>query len=432
MHASLWDNIKKIIKKDMLPLHFELWISPISSQKLNDKILVLNCPHEFSLSYINDNYRSLIEKTLKTISGADHAIELKVLEIETKDNEIPKKYEKKRKPFPKNKHFFSNFILGPENRFGFNAAKEVLSKPGKWNPLFLYGKSGVGKTHLLGAIHSSAKEKGLNSKYLRGFEFLNQYTQTARENSYLQFYQKFNNLDLLLIDDIQIFNGKTKTLETFYNINTLHDSGTQIILCSNRKPNEIVGLNEALLSRISWGLLIEIEPPEFESRTKIIHEKLKNINIEFQNNTLIPYIASKPIFNVRLIEGILYRLSAIWEFQELKITKQIIDIEVEKILQTSNKNPQIGEVQQTVCSYFNISKKELSSKTRAIKIARPRQVAMYLAKKHTNESLPSISTIFGKKSHSTVSNACDKIEKLQKSDEKLKADIKNIEEILKV
>ncbi|MDA3864001.1 MAG: chromosomal replication initiator protein DnaA, partial [Deltaproteobacteria bacterium] len=335
-----------------------------------------------------------------------------------------------RKKLPQD-FYFNEFIVGDENKFAYEVALQVIKNPGKWNPLYLYGKTGVGKTHLLKSILREYHKRNLKARYLQGNQFFSLYYKTTRSNSYDDFYSLFSDLDLLIIDDLQFFEGKIKTQETFFHIfNSLFESGAQIILGSDRNPRNITGLEEALVSRFTWGLLIEISPPGTSLKAKIIRKKL-NLNADkYPEDDIIKYFAELDITNIRDIEGIVTRLKAQTEIKKQTITKKLVKQEAHNLCLQMTRPLTINKIIKTVCTYFNISIEEITGKRRLQKFTLPRQIAIYIARQETRATYPAIGKKFGNRAHSTILNSVQKIEKLVKTEPTIQKALKEIKNLL--
>ena len=332
---------------------------------------------------------------------------------------------------------FENFVVGDSNRFAKTAAIAVTEQPGKiYNPLFIYGKSGLGKTHLMHAIGNQIM-KNSNKKvlYTTSDMFMNDFTGLAKndENNLeyaTHFKEKYRNVDVLIIDDIQYLVGAEKTQQEFFHtFNSLHQANKQIIISSDRSPDDLKKLEERLRSRFTWGLPVDIYPPDFDLRCRILRNKIKNLDIaELIDEKVIEFIANTCDNDVRYLEGAITRLVA---YAAMTVPKRIdMEFANEALKDYINKNiydsGNIPSIQKAVCEFYNITIEELKSKKRNNKIAYPRQIAMYLARMMTDESFPRIGLEFGGRDHSTVIHACDKIEEDLKNSKELKEHIKSI------
>ncbi len=323
---------------------------------------------------------------------------------------------------------FENFVVGPGNRLAHAAALAVAQSPGiAYNPLFLYGGFGLGKTHLMQAIgHFVTVREDTNILYIPAEVYLNEFIQSIKSKTTQIFRQKFRTLDFLLIDDIHFIAGKEGTQEEFFHtFNFLYDQRKQIILSSDRAPNEISFLEKRLISRFEWGLVVDIQPPDFETRVAILKKKceIKNIHI---NDDIIFYIAENIQDNVRILEGVLNRISALSSLLNKEIDKKIINEIIDGEYYKKKVIIDMEAITTSVCDYFKIQEEELMSKSRLKNVLIPRQIAMFLSRELTNNSLHSIAVKFGGKDHTTVLYAHKKIKNLYKSDEYVKGVIDEI------
>ncbi len=328
------------------------------------------------------------------------------------------------------KYCFENFITGPSNQMAYAAAYAVSENPAKaYNPLFIYGGVGLGKTHLLHAIGNAMVKKNPSIRvlYISTEEFTNELINSIQYKRMAQFRSKYRNLDCLLIDDIQFISSKERTGEEFfYTFNTLYENHKQIVITSDKPPNEIPDIEERLKSRFGWGLTVDIQPPEFETRIAIINKKAELFNLKLEPD-VVRFIASNISSNVREIEGALIKISAYKSIMKRNITLKLVESILQDIVLRKEKMLTAENIQKTVAKHFNISVDELKSQKRIKKILIPREVAMYLTRKLTKNSLPEIKAKFGVKSHATIINACRKIEKEIANNPELKKKVEEIE-----
>jgi chromosomal replication initiator protein len=438
---STWNKIKEKLENEISPINFAMWIVPIEPVELTETVFTLKCSTAIIKRYFLEKFAKDVERIIEELEGRSLTLEVLVLEkVQVSPQRATQALAKKINPIAPSQFgvyfgqseslFLKDFIAGTTNRFVLDAAKQVVEHPGKWNPFFVYGNSGVGKTRLVKSIANEYSLAGKKGRYMQGNKFYNLYFAATQNRKYDKFYSMFEKMDYLIIDDIQFFKGKLKTQETFFHIfNTLYENGVQIIITANQRPNKIEGLESALLSRLNWGLLLELENPCLEARRNII-EKLTN-DIKGFTPELMDYFATLHLSTIRDIEGLVIRLRAFSEFRNIPITKHILDIEMDKILQNAAMAIRVEDVQEEVCDYFDLSMKDLMGAKRVRNIMRPRQVAMYLSKKHTTTTYPQLSLAFGRKAHSTVHNAYSKIEKMQKTDREISRAIEIIENRLK-
>lgn len=439
----LWDDFLNIIIKKTNPVSFNTWFNNITLLNIKDNKITIKVPYAMHKKVLSDNYYSLIEDTFMNLTGINYDIDF-ILEDEIEDTnrnivEVEEKEETRWESNLIENYTFDNFVVGDTNRFAKTAAVAVTEQPGKiYNPLFIYGKSGLGKTHLMHAIGNEIMKK-TNKKvlYTTSDMFMNDFTGLAKTNDntnnldYAQsFKEKYRNVDVLIIDDIQYLVGAEKTQQEFFHtFNYLHQNNKQIIISSDRSPDDLKKLEERLRSRFTWGLPVDIYPPDFDLRCRILKNKIKNLDIaNLIEDDVIEYIANSCDNDVRYLEGAITRLCA---YAAMIVPKQInMEFATEALKDYINKNiydnGDIPSIQKAVSDYFQITIEELKSKKRGKKIAYPRMIAMYLSRMLTDESFPKIGLEFGGRDHSTVIHACDKIEEDLKEDSELKNIIKNI------
>ncbi len=431
------------IKTELNPASFTAWFNDLKIFDLKSTSITFEVPMEIHKRMLGDNYYGLISKTLSNITNIDYDIDF-ILKEEITENinktvsieeNIPNNDFKTNLDPNLN---FDNFVVGDTNRLAKVAAMAVAEAPGRiHNPLFIYGKSGLGKTHLMHAIGnyivSSSNRKVL---YCTCDEFMTEYTNIANPDNKntleyaADFKNKYRNVDVLIIDDIQYLVGAEKTQQEFFNtFNYLHQSNKQIIISSDRSPDDLKILEERLRSRFMWGLPVDIFPPDFDLRCRIIKKKIENTSLaNLIKEESIEYIANACQNDVRFLEGAINRLMA----YTAMIVPKVIDLEftVEALKDFVNKNiysnNNITKIQKAVADHYNITVDDLKGKKRNNKVAHPRQLAMYLCRIETDETFPRIGLEFGGRDHSTVIFACDKIEKELTTNAELERTIKEI------
>lgn len=431
------------IYEEIHPTSFNTWFNKLKIIKLTDTEVTFKVDMEIQKKMLGDNYYSLIEKTLYDITNINYDINF-VLETESYALEAP---PVDNEPVTNNNFItnlnpnlnFDNFVVGDTNRLAKVAAMAVAEAPGRiHNPLFIYGKSGLGKTHLMHAIGNFiTANSNRRVLYCTCDEFMTEYTNIANPDNAknpleyaTNFKNKYRNVDVLIIDDIQYLVGAEKTQQEFFNtFNYLHQSNKQIIISSDRSPDDLKILEERLRSRFMWGLPVDIYPPDFDLRCRIIRKKLENTNIaNLIKDESIEYIANACQNDVRFLEGAVNRLMAYTAI----IVPKAIDLEFtcEALKDFVNKNiysnNNITKIQKAVADHYNITIDDLKGKKRNNKVAHPRQLAMYLCRMETDEALQRIGLEFGGRDHSTVIFACDKIEKEMKTNQELERSIKEI------
>ncbi len=324
---------------------------------------------------------------------------------------------------------FATFVEGKSNQLGLAAARQVAENPGgAYNPLFIYGGVGLGKTHLMQAVGNALVAKNPNAKvvYLHSERFVADMVKALQLNAINDFKRYYRSMDALLIDDIQFFAGKERSQEEFFHtFNSLLEGGRQIILTCDRFPKEINGLEERLKSRFGWGLTVAVEPPELETRVAILMKKAEQVNIDLPHDAAF-FIAQRIRANVRDLEGALKRVIASANFTGRAIDVELVREALKDLLALQDKQVGIDNIQKVVCEYYKIKMNDMVSKRRSRSVARPRQVAMALAKELTNHSLPEIGEAFGGRDHTTVLHACRKIKELQEETADIREDMKNL------
>ena len=429
------------IYKEINPASFHAWFNDLKIITITDTKITFEVPMEIHKKMLGDNYYNLIEQTLFNITNINYDISFVLEEeIKTLPEEIPQN-DTNQKKFESNLNpdlNFENFVVGDTNRLAKVAAMAVAEAPGRiHNPLFIYGKSGLGKTHLMHAIGNFITENS-NRKvlYCTCDEFMTEYTNIANPDNKntieyaTEFKNKYRNVDVLIIDDIQYLVGAEKTQQEFFNtFNYLHQSNKQIIISSDRSPDDLKILEERLRSRFMWGLPVDIYPPDFDLRCRIIRKKIENTSIaNLIKEESIEYIANACQNDIRFLEGAINRLMA----YTAMIVPKTIDLEFtcEALKDFVNKNiysnNNITKIQNAVASHYNITIDDLKGKKRSNKVAHPRQLAMYLCRIETDETFPRIGLEFGGRDHSTVIFACDKIEKELQNNAELERTIKEI------
>lgn len=445
----IWNNALKDIKEELSSLAFSTWFQDVTLKEIKDDTAIIIVPMAIHKRHLYDNYRNLIQDSLNKITGTNFELEF-YLENEVKEVDEEQTTKEKEDNFPKQKsnlnsnYLFDNFIVGNSNKFAQAAALSVAENPGKiYNPLFIYGNSGLGKTHLMHAIgnyivqNSQKKVLYVTSDQFRDdFVGINRKDKDGTNFNYVEFFKnKYRNIDVLIIDDIQFLGGATQTQQEFFHTFTnLYNDSKQIIVSSDRSPNDLKLLEERLRTRFCWGLTVNIGPPDFELRKEILRKKIVAGNFEEEiPEEVIEYIASNMGSDVRQLEGSITRLIAYSTI--MGGTKINLSLAIEALKDFINKGisekNDIAKIQKTVAEFFQISAEDIRSKKRSSNIAFPRQIAMYLCRKLTNESFPKIGTEFGGKDHSTVMHSVEKIEMEIKSNKDLAGIVEKLEKDIK-
>ena len=462
-HQQIWNSCLGVIRENVSESSFKTWFNPIVPLRLRENILTIQVPSQFFYEYIEEKYVHLIGRTLRSLIGSDAKLEYSISKNINKENlfknptrtqqiqnnpsqDIPNKVVN---PFvvpqmkkvsvdsqlnPKN--VFENFVEGECNRLARSAGFAVACNPGgtAFNPLFLYGDSGLGKTHLAQAIGHEAKlrfsEKAI--LYVSAGRFQSQYQEAVRTNNVNDFLHFYQMIDILIIDDIQELAGKEGTQTTFFHIfNHLHQSGKQLILTSDKPPIALKGLNARLLSRFKWGLSADIEIPSFETRMEILRLKAQKEGLQVTND-ILEYIAGKVINNVRELEGALVSLLAQSTLNEKELSLDLTATVVEKLVTNTKREMSVDFIQKVICEHFNMPVSSLQAKTRKREIVQARQLAMYFAKNLTTFSLASIGAQIGNKDHATVLHACKTVTNLLETDKDFKLQFGEIDKKLRM
>ncbi|MEZ8826239.1 chromosomal replication initiator protein DnaA [Vibrio amylolyticus] len=460
MSSSLWLQCQQQLQEELTATEFNTWIRGLQAE-LNDNTLTLFAPNRFVLDWVRDKYLNSINRLLKEYCGND----IPSLHFEVGSRPAPVAAPKRtpadiaamssapaqlqaRKPVHKTwdddaeaiadinhrsnvnpKHKFNNFVEGKSNQLGLAAARQVSDNPGSaYNPLFLYGGTGLGKTHLLHAVGNAIVDNKPNAKvvYMHSERFVQDMVKALQNNAIEEFKRYYRSVDALLIDDIQFFANKERSQEEFFHtFNALLEGNQQIILTSDRYPKEINGVEDRLKSRFGWGLTVAIEPPELETRVAILMKKAEDHQIHLADEVAF-FIAKRLRSNVRELEGALNRVIANANFTGRPITIDFVREALRDLLALQEKLVTIDNIQKTVAEYYKIKVADLLSKRRSRSVARPRQLAMALAKELTNHSLPEIGDAFGGRDHTTVLHACRKIHQLREESHDIKEDYSNL------
>ncbi|MDB1122606.1 chromosomal replication initiator protein DnaA [Vibrio algarum] len=462
MSSSLWLQCLQQLQEELSATEFSMWLRPLEAE-LNDNTLTLFAPNRFVLDWVRDRYLNNINRLLKEFCGSDVPnlrFEVGSKRISVSPTQVTRKSKadvaaessapaqlQARKPVHKTwddeselveinhrsnvnqKHNFNNFVEGKSNQLGLAAARQVAGNPGAaYNPLFLYGGTGLGKTHLLHAVGNAIVDNKPNAKvvYMHSERFVQDMVKALQNNAIEEFKRYYRSVDALLIDDIQFFANKERSQEEFFHtFNALLEGNQQIILTSDRYPKEINGVEDRLKSRFGWGLTVAIEPPELETRVAILMKKAEDHQIHLADEVAF-FIAKRLRSNVRELEGALNRVIANANFTGRPITIDFVREALRDLLALQEKLVTIDNIQKTVAEYYKIKVADLLSKRRSRSVARPRQLAMALAKELTNHSLPEIGDAFGGRDHTTVLHACRKIEQLREESHDIKEDYSNL------
>lgn len=440
--ADIWKETLKLLEKDISKPTFETWFQSTELIAYYDDYLIISTPNIYSKNWLQNRYIDLIKEKLETL--LNHPVDLKFVTAQQKDNSLETIGEDKDDKFePINnthedytgnqlnpKYTFDTFVVGNSNRFAHAASLAVAESVAKaYNPLFIYGGVGLGKTHLMHAIsHVITKNfPMLKLLYVTGEQFTNEMIDSIRYEKQVEFRNTYRKIDVLLIDDIQFLAGKEGTQEEFFHtFNALYEANKQIIISSDRPPKEIPTLEERLRSRFEWGLTTDINPPDYETRIAILRKKaqLENITVPDEINS---FIATHIHTNIRELEGALSKITAYCMLTNQTITLELAEeILKDMIPQKNQKIITVEMIQQVVADQYKLNVHELKQKKRTRAVAFPRQVAMYLSRELTDLSLPQIGEKFGGRDHTTVLHAHDKISELRKNDPILEKSINEI------
>lgn len=451
MGAAAWKRCLDELERDLSEQQLNTWIRPLQPN-LEDRVLTLYAPNRFVLDWVREHFMERIEETVTTV--LDGAADRVVLAIgsharpaaanpaagrPTAADDAPGVSSREHVRLPGIEHninrefTFETFVEGKSNQLCRAASLQVADNPGRaYNPLFIYGGVGLGKTHLMHAVGNGMLANTPNARvvYLHSERFVADMVKALQRNAINDFKRFYRSLDALLIDDIQFFARKERSQEEFFHtFNALLEGDQQVILTCDRYPKEVDGLEERLKSRFGWGLTVAIEPPELETRVAILHRKAEQAEIELPDEVAF-FIAKRIRSNVRELEGALRRVVANAHFTGRPITLDFAREALRDLIALQDKLVTIENIQKTVAEYYKMRVADLLSKRRSRSIARPRQLAMVLAKELTNHSLPEIGDAFGGRDHTTVMHACRKIAELRESDSRIEEDYANMIRIL--
>ena len=439
--SQIWEKALDLIKTELAEVSFNTWIKEIELISFENNQIVLGIPNDFMKNIINSRYNNLINNALKQVSSKNYEIKL-IVPTEENMKSIQKEIQKTTKsqiltlsaPILNPKYTFDTFVIGNSNRLAHAASVAVSESPAKaYNPLFIYGGVGLGKTHLMHAIGHYILQNNTNSKvaYISSETFTNELINSIRDDRNVEFRNRYRNVDVLLIDDIQFIAGKERTQEEFFHtFNTLYESNKQIIVSSDRPPRDIPTLEDRLRSRFEWGLITDIQAPDLETRIAILRKKAQLENIDIPDDVMA-YIAKKIQSNIRELEGALIRIVAFSSLTNSEVTMDLASEALKEIFSSKAKLLNIPSIKEIISNKFNIKIEDLDSRKRTRAIAYPRQVAMYLTRELTDLSLPKIGNEFGGRDHTTVMHAHDKISKEIQTDSDLKEKIEKIIDELK-
>ena len=444
---ALWDEVLAQMQKKVSKPSYETWLKSTKASSLQGDTLTITAPNEFARDWLEGRYTHLISSVLYEVVGEELLVKFIIPQNQNNsdvDDQFTADKKKKKRDaesneYPQhmlnNKNTFDTFVIGSGNRFAHAASLAVAEAPAKaYNPLFIYGGVGLGKTHLMHAIGHYVLEHNPSAKvvYLSSEKLTNEFINSIRDNKAVEFRNKYRNVDVLLIDDIQFLAGKEQTQEEFFHtFNTLHEESKQIVISSDRPPKEIPTLEDRLRSRFEWGLITDITPPDLETRIAILRKKAKAEGLDIPNEVML-YIANQIDSNIRELEGALIRVVAYSSLINKDINADLAAEALKDIIPSSKpKIITILEIQKAVGEHYNVKLEDFKAKKRTKSVAFPRQIAMYLSRELTDSSLPKIGDEFGGRDHTTVIHAHEKISKLYQSDAQLQQQINEIKNRLK-
>jgi chromosomal replication initiator protein len=437
---ALWEAALEQLREKFGKQNFDTWIRPIRVREAKGTEIKLEVPNKFFRDWLTEHFFTSIQETLSSLCqqnikltiGVNQEMQTSALPVERYDTQSRVKQHRAHNLIPK--YSFENFVVGASNQFAHAASLAVANQPGEHhNPFFIYGGVGLGKTHLVNAIGHRVLEKRphLRVLYLSSESFMNELIASLRRDKMDDFKSRFRNIDVLILDDVQFIAGKERTQEEFFHtFNSLYETHRQIVITSDKFPKEIPDLEDRLRNRFEGGLIADIQPPDMETRVAILQKKAEIEEVLLPHDVAI-FLASQIDSNVRELEGSLTRLGAFGSLTKTPITVELAKEVLHNTLRGMHKEVTVENIQKTICEYFNIKPADLKAKRRTKNIALPRQVAMYLCRKHTSTSFPAIGNKFGGRDHSTVIHASKVIEKRMKEDPYMQTTIEKLERIFK-
>jgi len=438
---QVWKRSLVALKQRIETADFDALISRLYPLAQRDRNLLFEAPSKLAIDLINQRYLTTIEEVLsaemarpvRVILQPRKLTQQELFPLPPRPEEPPGPPATRRSSSLLPKYTFSNFVVGASNQFAHAASKAVASQPGvHYNPFFIYGGVGLGKTHLVNAIGHEICDRNSNARvvYLSSESFMNELISALRRDRMDEFKGRFRKVDVLILDDVQFLAGRERTQEEFFHtFNSLYESHRQIVLTSDKFPKEIPDLEERLRNRFEWGLIADIQPPDVETRVAILEKKAEDEHIELPSDVAM-FLASNINSNVRELEGSLTRLGAFASLNKCAITVDFAREVLHSILREKDRVVTIESIQKAICEFFNLRPSELRSKKRTKNIALPRQVAMYLCRRHTGASFPVIGDRFGGRDHSTVIHAANAVERRMREDVTFRTTVERIERMI--
>ena len=426
--SDLWDSILARLSGELSDMTIKTWFDEITVVTMEDSALVLHCSNPFKKNTVEARFLPHIKAALKDIFSTD--LEVKILSDEQLAAYHGVAPDRPGNLFDSDAFTFETYVVGPQNKLAYAAAKAVAEKPAEgFNPLFIYGNSGLGKTHLLLAIGEKILRDHPDFKiaYLKGDDFTNELIASIREGKNAEFREKYRQSTLLLVDDIQFIAGKKQTQEEFFHtFNTLYESGRQIVLTSDRPPREMTQLEDRLQTRFEWGLMVDVAPPDFETRLAIIKNKAALLGVQLPDD-ISSFIAENLTANVRQIEGALNKLLAYRDLLGNQVDGEAVSRAVKDMLKKYNEFvPSPSLIIEYICRYYDVDEEQVRGQGRKRDLMEARQTAMYLIRRMTNLSLNDIGKEFGDRDHTTVLHSLDQVEKKMRSDPAYAEKVKEI------
>jgi chromosomal replication initiator protein len=426
---KFWSECTEKLEAKLSQEEFNTWIKPLKAD-INENNLEISAPNDFVLTYVKENLGQIIENL---VNKTDESLNVKFKTLDKSTFVEKLNVAEENTPGLVQSFNFNTFVEGKSNHMALAAAKQVATNPnGDYNPLFIYGGVGLGKTHLMHAVGNEIlnSDKSKRIVYVHSEKFVTDMVKALQLGAMSEFKEFYRNADALLIDDIQFFAGKEQSQEEFFHtFNALLDRNHQMVLTCDKYPKEIDGLEERLKSRLGWGLPVIIEPPELETRAAVLLSKANSMGVILPDDCAI-YIAQRIRSNIRELEGALKRVVANSRFANREIDVPFVKEALKDLFVISAKMVSIDNIQKTIAEYYNIKLSDLLSKRRSRSITRPRQLAMALTKELTNHSLPEIGEAFNGRDHTTVLHACGKIKELRKEIPSLEEDYRNLNRTL--